>query len=237
MRIDRYVHDERLTWGAAGVLFLVTASHLGGIGALLLTRPAAESTGQLPQVFQISLERLPPIELPRQFEPEPAATDAANVTDQPPRKTRPVPILVDTPTTHPVPPDTEVKQYEMGDELREGEPGPRSPPGAVAGGTGTGSGNPSEPPQVENLKVLRITPPIYPPRCLRAGIEGTVRLRVLVGENGRVQEATVYRSSEDSGLDRAALEAVQDWLFAPAARGGVPMRAWVIVPITFKLMN
>jgi protein TonB len=236
MRIDRYVHDDRLTWGAAGILCLVTATHLGGIGALLVTRPSTEAEGQLPPVFQVSLERLPPIELPRQFEPQPAPTGAPEVTDQsPPRKTRPVPILVDTPTTQPVPPDTEVKPYEMGDELREGDPGPRSPPGAVVGGTGTGT--PSEPPQVENLRALRITPPVYPPRCLRAGIEGTVRLRVLVGENGHVQEATVYRSSGDSGLDSSALEAVQDWLFAPAARGGVPMRAWVIVPITFKLMN
>lgn len=236
MRIDRYVHDERLTWGAAGVLCLVTALHFGGIGALLVTQPSTESRGDLPPVFQVSLERLPPIELPRQFEPEPAADAArANPDQSPPRKTRPVPILVDTPTTHPVPPGTEVKPYEMGDELREGEPGPRSPPGAVVGGTGTGS--PAEPPQVEHLRALRITPPVYPPRCLRAGIEGTVRLRVLVGENGHVQEATVHRSSGDSGLDSSALDAVQGWLFAPASRGGVPMRAWVIVPITFKLMN
>ena len=38
MRIDRYVHDERLTWGAALVLLVVTALHAAGIGRLLLTR-------------------------------------------------------------------------------------------------------------------------------------------------------------------------------------------------------
>ena len=47
--------------------------------------------------------------------------------------TRPVPILVDTPATDPVPPDTQVKRYEMGDELLDGEPGPPSPPEPVDG--------------------------------------------------------------------------------------------------------
>jgi protein TonB len=238
MRIDRYVHDDRLTWGAAGVLCLVTATHLGGIGALLVTRPSAESAGQLPPVFQVSLERLPPLRLPPALEPESQAADTKPVTDQsPPRKTRPVPIIVDTPTTNPVPPDTQVKQYEMGDELLEGDPGPRSPAGAVVGGTGEGPASAPEPPVIWNLKAVRIKPPEYPPHCLRRGIEGVVKVRALIGEDGFVQETTISRSSGDSMLDRAALEAVKDWEFTPPTRGGVPIRAWVVVPIAFKLMR
>ena len=80
-------------------------------------------------------------------------------------------------------------------------------------------------------------PPAYPPRCLRLGIEGLVKVRVLVGEDGRPQEVTIGESSGDSALDRAAMEAVRDWEFTPAMRNGLPVRAWAVVPIEFKLID
>ena len=79
--------------------------------------------------------------------------------------------------------------------------------------------------------------PVYPPRCLRRGIEGTVRVKVLVGEDGRPQEVTIGKSSGDSALDEAAMEAVRAWRFEPARRNGVPVRAWAIIPIEFKLID
>lgn len=233
MRIDRYVHDERLTWGAAGVLLIVTSLHLAGIGGLLLAKATQVSTA-LPPVFQVSLERLPPPRLPPALEPEP--TSAPDVVDTPPRKTRPVPILVDTPTTDPVPPDTQVKQYERGDELLEGDPGPRSPSGAVAGGSGDAGGSvPQMPPG--KVKLNKVKPPVYPPRCLRMGTEGVVKVRVLVGEDGVPQEISLAKSSGESLLDEAAMEAVREWIFEPAMRDGLPMRAWAVVPIEFRIID
>jgi hypothetical protein len=82
MRIDRYVHDERLTWGAAGVLLIVTAVHLGGIGGLFLTQPTTQARTALPPVFQVSLERLPPPKLPPSLEPD-VPPGPANVQDVP----------------------------------------------------------------------------------------------------------------------------------------------------------
>lgn len=237
MRIDRYVHDERLTWGAAGVLSIVAALHVAGIGGLLLARPPV-TNAVLPPVFQVSLERLPPLRLPPALEPEPTAPLPNDAVQTPPRKTRPVPILVDTPTTNPVPPDTQVKPYERGDELLEGEPGPASPPGAEVGGTGEGTGVP--PPEASGkwkVKLRKMKSPEYPPRCLRMGIEGVVRVRVLVGEDGLPQEMTVARSSGDSGLDAAAMDAVKEWVFEPAMRNGLPVRGWAVVPIEFKLLD
>lgn len=97
---------------------------------------------------------------------------------------------------------------------------------------------PSAPRHVyEKLKPVFVLPPTYPARCLRLGIEGRVQLRVLVGENGRVQEATIGQSSGDASLDEAALEAVHRWRFEAARRDGMPVRAWVIVPIEFKLID
>jgi len=238
MRIDRYIHDERPTWGAGSVLLLVAALHAAGIGGLFVT-PPPEMKGDLPPVFQISLIRLPPPPLPPALAPEPEAAPARgpDADKAPPRKTRPVPILVDTPVTNPVPPDTQVKKYEIGDELLEGEPGPPSPPGAVVGGTGTEAAPVHETPVVWNLTVRQMTPPVYPPRCLRMGIEGLVRVRALIGEDGKPQEITIGKSSGDSALDRAAMEAVEEWEFNPAMRDGLPVRAWVVVPIEFKLID
>ncbi|HET7204699.1 MAG TPA: energy transducer TonB [Steroidobacteraceae bacterium] len=236
MRIDRYVHDERLTWGAAGVLFLVTAIHAAGIGRLLTMPLETETTRQAP-VFQVSLQKLPPPKLPPEFErrkttPSEAPADAKR---QKPRLTRPVPILVDTPTTDPVPPDTQVKQYEMGDELLPGEPGPPMPEGTL---DGTSTEPVVEPPPVlQKLKVVDMRPPAYPPRCRRMGIQGIVRVRALVGEDGRVMQALVAKTSGDDSLDEAAVEAVNTWRFEPARRDGVPIRAWASVPIEFKLVD
>lgn len=238
MRIDRYVHDERLTWGAAGVLTIVTALHAAGIVRLFVTQPEAPDNATLSPVFQVSLEKLPPPRLPRELVERP--TDPSTSTDkvkQQPRLTRPVPILVDTPTTDPVPPDTQVKPYEIGDELLPGEPGPPSP-GGVAGGEGEpGAAGAAETPVYWKMKPLETRAPIYPPRCLRLGLEGTVRVRVLVGEDGRVQEVTIGKSAGEAALDEAAMEAVRYWRFEPAKRDGVPVRAWAVVPIEFKLID
>ncbi len=234
MRIDRYAHDERLTWGAAGILTVVAMVHAGVIGRLLLTAPEMPAKQSADAVFQVSLQKLPPLRLPPQLQPAgdkpPPPSDAVR---QPPRQTRPVPILVDTPTSNPVPPDTQVKPYEAGDELLPGTPGPPMKYG-VPGGEGL-----EDVPVAAyaNLKLLDMKPPDYPPRCLRMGIEGRVRVRALVGENGRPEELTIDSSSGDASLDQAALEAVRHWRFEAAMRRGLPVRAWVIARVEFKLLD
>jgi protein TonB len=236
MRIDRYVHDDRPTWGAAGILLVVTAIHAAGIGRLLLLEPAADAPPR-PPVFQVSLQKLPPPRLPQELERQPPQPNRAPADEprQKPRLTRPVPILVDTPTTDPVPPGTQVKQYEMGDELLPGVPGPPMPDGALDGTDGAGTGGSGSEPAYEKLKALEIVQPEYPPRCRRMGIEGVVRVRALVGENGRPRQVSVARSSGDEALDRAAVEAVRQWRFEPARRGGQAVSAWAAVPIKFEL--
>jgi len=238
MKIDRYVHDERLTWGAAAVLLVITALHAGAIARLFLAPPETAPTQAVAPVFQVSLEKLPPLELPKEWRPPqdsepPPPSDAVK---PPPRQTRPVPILVDTPTTNPVPPGTQVKPYEIGDELKPGVPGP-----PVTGGTPDGEGFDDSPgprgPVYAELKLLEVTAPRYPSRCLRLGIEGRVKVRVLVGENGRAQEVALGESSGDASLDEAAMEAVRKWRFEPATRNGMPVRAWVIAPVSFKLID
>ena len=66
------------------------------------------------------------------------------------------------------------------------------------------------------------------------GIEGTVVLMVLVHRDGSVGDISVSESLEES-LDQSAVEAVKEWRFAPARRGGKTVEVVVEIKIEFKL--
>lgn len=78
--------------------------------------------------------------------------------------------------------------------------------------------------------------PEYPRSAVMRKVSGTVRIRVLVSESGRVLKAEVISSPDPMGsLDRAALTAVRAWKFNPARRDGRPIQMYYIVPLVFKL--
>jgi len=74
--------------------------------------------------------------------------------------------------------------------------------------------------------------PQYPAFAREARVSGTVVLHVLVGEDGRVQNLNVVQSV--LSLDEAAVQAVKQWKFKPALKGGLPVAAWFEVPFTFQ---
>jgi protein TonB len=78
-------------------------------------------------------------------------------------------------------------------------------------------------------------PPLYPLRARRLGYEGIVMLKVLIDEDGRVDDLRVLKSSGHRVLDRAALSAVKKWLFEPGTEGGVEKKMWVKIPVRFDL--
>jgi len=79
------------------------------------------------------------------------------------------------------------------------------------------------------------TAPPYPRKARRLGYEGIVMLKVLIDENGRVDDLTVLKSSGHTVLDRAASSAVRKWLFEPGTEGGIKKRMWVKIPVRFDL--
>ncbi len=86
------------------------------------------------------------------------------------------------------------------------------------------------------LRYERAPAPTYPIDALRAGIEGTVLLRVLVGEDGAPLEVSVERSSGNRSLDAAARNQVlRRWKFQPAVDGGRPVQAYGLIPVDFKM--
>lgn len=82
---------------------------------------------------------------------------------------------------------------------------------------------------------LRNPKPQYPRVARERGYEGDVLLKVLVLHDGTVGDISVHHSSGYEVLDRAALDAVKEWLFVPASRDGVPVARWAIVPVKFRL--
>ena len=78
-------------------------------------------------------------------------------------------------------------------------------------------------------------PPEYPTFAKRMNEQGKVVLRVELGEDGRVANATVKTSSGHQRLDAAALSAVKAWRCKPSVRNGVAVRAMAMQPFNFIL--
>lgn len=104
---------------------------------------------------------------------------------------------------------------------------------------------PPPPPPVVEKKPVRLSSgiqapqkvkyvaPIYPQIALTARREGTVVIDAIIGEDGRVQKATVLQSVPL--LDEAALTAVRQWVFTPTRLNGEPVPVVMTVTVTFKI--
>jgi protein TonB len=75
---------------------------------------------------------------------------------------------------------------------------------------------------------------VYPELAKRAGIEGRVAVRVLIGKNG-VPKRFLVEASDSDLLNDAAVKAVMSSVFTPAIQNNQPIDCWVSVPIVFRL--
>lgn len=89
---------------------------------------------------------------------------------------------------------------------------------------------------VFNAAYLNNPAPIYPLSAKRKSIQGKVFIDVVVKTDGTPDRVFVSHTSGSEALDEAALEAVKQWKFIPARRGGQFVQANVIVPVEFKII-
>lgn len=94
--------------------------------------------------------------------------------------------------------------------------------------------NPIPPAGAQSPAAIRKVDPAYTPEALAAGIEGTVTLYAEIGADGRPHRIRVIHSL-GYGLDKAAVEAVRHWEFAPATRDGKRVAALVTIEVPFRL--
>lgn len=76
--------------------------------------------------------------------------------------------------------------------------------------------------------------PVYPALAFQMNVQGTVLVNVLISENGGVIQTAVLKSPKNYGFEKAAQDAVRKWKFKPATKGGVAVRVWKTISITFK---
>ncbi|MEP0774603.1 MAG: TonB family protein [Acidobacteriota bacterium] len=77
------------------------------------------------------------------------------------------------------------------------------------------------------------TPPPSPLPDL--AVRPTIVCRILIGVDGKVQEAQVYQSRLDlAQFEAAALAAVRSYRFTPATRNATPVPVWINWPVSFE---
>jgi TonB family protein len=78
--------------------------------------------------------------------------------------------------------------------------------------------------------------PVYPREAIAAGVEGTVVVKVLVGEDGQVLNIVVVGDGIPA-LNGAAVAAASEAHFLPAVAEGHPIAAWLQIPLRFSIMG
>ncbi len=76
--------------------------------------------------------------------------------------------------------------------------------------------------------------PTYPEAARKRREIGTIVLKVLVSETGRVVRVVVDDGLAGSHIEAAAIETVLHWKYEPAMENGHPIRAWATEEFTFK---
>jgi protein TonB len=85
----------------------------------------------------------------------------------------------------------------------------------------------------EKPEVIKRIEPIYPELARKAGIEGMVIAKVLIGTKGDVEKVEIVKSHPM--LDESATTAAQQFKFKPGKQRDRFVKVWMTIPFTFKL--
>lgn len=238
------------TW-AQGWAFAL-AVHAVFLGWLVLAPPARRLDPRMPPTRVRIAERprlpapAPPAPLPEPIRPRrappPQRTATALPTSAPPPAS----------AASPPPPSTPAVPRRFAVSMDAVVPGggvavPTAPPGAPAFTRGDPGGAPdgydpalvaalTRPPRLLGKPSDAEMRAQYPEAARRDGIEGDVRLQILVSADGAVTEVRVLRRA-GHGFDEAAARFLQRFRFQPADRGGIPVPAWIDWTYKFRLQD
>jgi len=186
-----------------------------------------------------AIEIVVPVEILSQMvtPPAPKAEVPPAPVPQPPepvvRKLKPAPAPAPRPVA--IPDSSPAPQAPTGIAEPQAAPAPISAPVAAAPAPVAAPA----PAKVElpssDADYLQNPKPPYPPMSKRLGEQGKIVVRVLIGVDGRAQQAELKTSSGYERLDQAALQTVRSWRYVPGKRNGVPEAMWFNVPISFVL--
>jgi TonB family protein len=85
---------------------------------------------------------------------------------------------------------------------------------------------------IQPPKKTRYVKPVYPKAALDARVQGEVLLEIVIGTDGRVDDARILKSVPQ--LDQAAIEATLAARYEPVEINGIPVRVTSLVTHTFS---
>lgn len=89
----------------------------------------------------------------------------------------------------------------------------------------------------QDPRYLKDFQPAYPSAELRAQRDGVVKLRVLIGVDGRVKAAESVSATSPAFFEATRRQALSKWRFKPATRGGVPQESWKTMSVRFEIKD
>ena len=201
---------------------VVVVLHAAALAAVLLIKgPVFTAPSEPTVVYEVPIPPDPePIPDPPQRRADPRPQQHQSVIDRvPPVIDRQVPgPVVDNRPFPPVPPT-------------------RTPPGNEA--VPEPRVEPTPPPPVRREAVMQssdLQPP-YPASEERAEREGSVRIRVTIGTNGRVIAAEKVSATSDAFWQATERHARSRWRFRPATVDGRPVESTKVLTVTFRLQD
>jgi periplasmic protein TonB len=246
-----YRREDRTVLVLGIGLFLSIALHASALAWANLQKMKGKEI-----VKPITVEFIP-VEPPKPPEPPPPEPEKPKPVEPPKPKVVPVKLaVVKPPPEEPPPPLEEVKEPPK-------EPPPLFVGVKMSSTTSAGSfaapvGNTAygampkaapAPSEVKPYQAPKYVPPgsadsdpevanefkiPYPDEARRAGIEGTVRLRIVVDNEGRVVDVKVL-NGPGYGLNDAARDAIKKFRFKAAMKGGEAVSTTMVYNYTFML--
>jgi TonB family protein len=90
---------------------------------------------------------------------------------------------------------------------------------------------------VLDARMLTRPQPVYPEFAIQQGLFGDVVVLVTIGPKGALQNASVYRTSDNPLLDAAALQAAERSSFSAPMRNGDPTTADYLIVYLFRVQG
>lgn len=85
------------------------------------------------------------------------------------------------------------------------------------------------------LTALTKTPPVYPRAAKQRNIEGWIKVKFVVNEQGHVDQVTILDAEPKDVFEQSVLRCLDEWRFKPGTVGGRTVKALVEQTISFKL--
>ncbi|HEV2881163.1 MAG TPA: energy transducer TonB [Pyrinomonadaceae bacterium] len=126
---------------------------------------------------------------------------------------------------------------EAGNEARNeaGDKAQDTPPDEARDGGG-GDDKPLAGKEVTVRAVIRSKPnPVYPHEARRYGVQGAVKLRLILGADGKIRDPVEVLEGLPYGITEQAIKAARRIEFEPARKDGRPVSQYVTVVYHFHL--